>query len=148
MTAQQIRHAYAVLAVALLGCGCASSQPRVTEVSLSSHKVTVGAAEEDLFVSDHASHFRFPAATLPLDQQRQEVLVRWNSATVECVMLEYRQLNVPNKISEQTRTPSHQQWAMFEIRGKDFVEGGPISAWRVSLWRGDEMLADQRSALW
>jgi hypothetical protein len=37
---------------------------------------------------------------------------------------------------------------VFSIRGEDFRAGGLVSAWRVSLWDGDTLLAEKKSVLW
>jgi hypothetical protein len=39
-------------------------------------------------------------------------------------------------------------WSGLALTGRDFKEFGPIVAWRVSVWRGDKMVARQQSFLW
>jgi hypothetical protein len=34
------------------------------------------------------------------------------------------------------------------VRGEQFRSGGVISAWRVSLWDGDKVVAEEKSVLW
>jgi hypothetical protein len=39
-------------------------------------------------------------------------------------------------------------WSSVPLEGEDFGEMGRLIAWRVTLWRGDELLAEQKSFLW
>lgn len=40
------------------------------------------------------------------------------------------------------------QWTEVKFAGEEFKQFGPVVAWRVSLWQGDEMLAKHQSFLW
>ncbi len=97
---------------------------------------------------DPASRIRYRPRDLPADQQREEFYVHWRGADVDLVKFEYRQVDVPGTVKEQTFKPADPRWHVFEIRGDDFHTGGPVSAWRVSLWTGDQLLAERKSALW
>jgi hypothetical protein len=108
----------------------------------------VDVADQHLFEADRASRLRYKPRDLPANQQRQEFYVRWRGAGVDLVKFEYRQVNVPNTIKEQTFAPNGATAKVFEIRGEDFHTGGPLSAWRVSLWTGDQLVAERKSALW
>ena len=143
----------AVLAVVL--CGCATTRARVVEVAATRHTETVGRADKNLFLTDGASKILFQPERLPVAEQREEFYVRWTGAQVDSVKFEYRQVNLPNKLMEQTCAPNGRHWNVFAVRGDDFVNGGPVSAWRVSLWNGTQprsergkLLAEQKSALW
>jgi hypothetical protein len=188
---------YALLSATVL-TGCATGRPRVLEVTATKHTETVGRADKNLFLTGRASKIAFESVLLPPSEQREEFYVRWTGAQVDMVKFEYRQVNVPNKVMEQTyvpadavspptegqgwvspssglageiprqarndtfRAPSSEahsprcSWHVFAVRGDDFLNGGPVSAWRVSLWangsqprseRG-KLLAEQTSALW
>ena len=39
-------------------------------------------------------------------------------------------------------------WSSVPLEGEDFGEMGRLIAWRVTLWRGNELLAEQKSFLW
>jgi hypothetical protein len=39
-------------------------------------------------------------------------------------------------------------WSSLLLEGKDYREFGRLIAWRASLWRGKELLAEQKSFLW
>jgi hypothetical protein len=39
-------------------------------------------------------------------------------------------------------------WSGLLLEGQDYRDFGNIIAWRASLWRGDELLAEQKSFLW
>ena len=40
------------------------------------------------------------------------------------------------------------QWTRIPIRGKDYEALGELLAWRVTLWRDDQQVAEQTSFLW
>jgi len=40
------------------------------------------------------------------------------------------------------------RWNSLLLEGDDYRQFGQVLAWRVSLWRGDQLLADQKSFLW
>ena len=135
--------------------GCATTRARVVEVTATRHTETVGRADKNLFLTDRASKILFQPERLPVAEQREEFYVRWTGAQVDSVKFEYRQVNLPNKLMEQTCTPNGRHWNVFAVRGEDFVNGGPVSAWRVSLWNGTQprsergkLLAEKKSALW
>ena len=40
------------------------------------------------------------------------------------------------------------QWTAIPLAGDDYKNFGSVVAWRVRLWNGDQMLAEQKSFLW
>jgi hypothetical protein len=40
------------------------------------------------------------------------------------------------------------QWSSLRVSGEDFKRTGNILAWRVSVWQGATLLAEQKSFLW
>ena len=40
------------------------------------------------------------------------------------------------------------QWTKVAVTGDDFKKIGTLSAWRVTLWNGDQQLGEQKSFLW
>jgi len=40
------------------------------------------------------------------------------------------------------------RWTGVTIAGEDFAKIGAVQAWRVTLWDGDTLLAEQKSFLW
>jgi hypothetical protein len=67
---------------------------------------------------------------------------------VELVKFEYHQLNSPTQTVTQTFAPQNRTRNVFAVRGKDFVQGGLVTAWRVTLWTDGQLLAEQKSPLW
>ena len=61
---------------------------------------------------------------------------------------EYRQVAKPDVVFEKTYTPHGNTSNVFQVRGEDFRAGGTVSAWRVSLWSGDQLMAERKSFLW
>ena len=43
---------------------------------------------------------------------------------------------------------SHGHWSVLKLDGEQYKNFGEITAWRVTLWAGDEMLSEQKSFLW
>ena len=39
-------------------------------------------------------------------------------------------------------------WAKFQLDGEGYKKFGEVTAWRVSLWNGDQLLGEQKSFLW
>jgi hypothetical protein len=39
-------------------------------------------------------------------------------------------------------------WAQLKLAGDDYKNFGDVSAWRVTLWDGEELVAEQKSFLW
>ncbi|WCJ60744.1 hypothetical protein NXS98_06340 [Fontisphaera persica] len=40
------------------------------------------------------------------------------------------------------------RWASVAVRGEDYKNLGEISAWRVTLWDGNQLLGERKSFLW
>jgi hypothetical protein len=128
--------------------GCASPTPRVGEVDGTKHTENIDRVDHALYVADRASHLHVQVTPLPTPKQSQEYNVAWNGTGISLVKFEYRQVNVPDKIIVQSVSPASQHSHVFTIVGQDFVDGGPVSAWRVSLWDGDKLLTERESVLW
>ena len=43
---------------------------------------------------------------------------------------------------------SYSQWTRVALSAADYEALGELMAWRVTLWRGDELLSEERSFLW
>jgi hypothetical protein len=107
-----------------LWLGCATNAPRVGEVSCKRYEGNA-------------------------TNRGQEYFVSWKPASVQMVKFEYRQVHAPNKVFEKTFIPGPHAWTVFQVPGEDLVSGGPVSAWRVSLWAGtNTCVAEKKSALW
>ena len=39
-------------------------------------------------------------------------------------------------------------WTSLELTGEDYREFGAVTAWRVTLWEGGELLSEEKSFLW
>jgi hypothetical protein len=67
------------------------------------------------------------------------------------VRLEYRQQNTGMKVQtiEQVATKiGRTNVNRFEVNGQQFVDGGSVTSWRVTLVRGKQVLAEAKSYLW
>lgn len=58
--------------------------------------------------------------------------------------------NLPSeKVLEREVKPSAgSRWTPITLEGDDFKAIGEVTAWRVSLWEGDQLIAEQKSFLW
>ena len=67
------------------------------------------------------------------------------------VRLEYRQQKTGTAVKTQeqevTKIGRHND-THFEVIGEEFVTGGPVTGWRVTLVRGKQVLAEAKSYLW
>ena len=142
-----------IVSLTFLAIGC-STTPSVLEVTSRTRLQNIDPADQDLFVNDQASRIRFEPHDLSIDEQREEFYVRWRPAptsgpgSISQVKFEYRQIGKPNVIGQQTCTPHQDTAHVFTVRGEEFRSGGRISAWRVSLWDGDQLVAEKKSFLW
>ena len=67
------------------------------------------------------------------------------------VRLEYRQQKTGAKIAVQEKDVTKIGWrndTHFEVIGEAYVNGGAVTAWRASLVRGKQVLAEAKSYLW
>lgn len=81
--------------------------------------------------------------------------VRWSvpRALAEGLRLriELRGTETPEEIVLEQgvrRRPWYDRWSRVVLEDETFERLGRLIAWRVSLWRGPEMIAEQRSFLW
>jgi hypothetical protein len=40
------------------------------------------------------------------------------------------------------------RWTHLDLTGREYEEFGEVTAWRVTLWEGDDVIAEQTSFLW
>ena len=130
--------------------------PRVLEVTNRTRLQDVDIADRDYFIEDRASLIRYEPQDLGTSDQREEFYVRWTPGripgsgprTISLVKFEYRQVAKPGEVFEETYVPHGDARKLFEVRGEQFRSGGVVSAWRVSLWDGDKVVAEEKSVLW
>jgi hypothetical protein len=48
----------------------------------------------------------------------------------------------------QTIAPNSSHWTSLTLGGDDRKNFGDVTAWRATLWAGDQMLGEQKSFLW
>ena len=135
-------------ACAVLLTACSTTAPRVLEVTSRTCLQDVALADREYFLEDRASLIRYEPRDLSIDDQREEFYVRWTPRTIGLVKFEYRQAAKPTEVFELTYVPHGDTRKLFEVRGEPFRSGGVVSAWRVSLWNGDQLMAEEKSVLW
>lgn len=94
--------------------------------------------------------------TQPAKQSGIRYDVQWRSETPGEFVLRLELLGQieegrPLRKSIDTTVKSERRrahWSGLVLTGEEFKKFGPIVAWRVTLWYGDELLAKQQSFLW
>jgi hypothetical protein len=133
----------------LLATGCSTTSPRVLEVSSRTRLQDIDAADaREYYGYDQASRFRYEPQDLSIEAQREEFYVRWTPRGISLVKFEYRQVAKAATVFEKTYTPHGDMAKLFEVRGEEFRSGGSVSAWRVTLWKDDQLVAEKKSVLW
>jgi len=58
--------------------------------------------------------------------------------------------NLPSEktIETEVTITGTSHWAAVKIDGEDYKRFGEVTAWRVTLWYGDQLLGEQKSFLW
>jgi hypothetical protein len=120
----------------------------VLEVTSRTRLQDVDFADRQYFIEDQASLIRYQPQELSINDQREEFYVRWTPRTISLVKFEYRQVAKPGEAFEATYVPHGDSRKLFEVRGEQFRSGGVVSAWRVSLWDGNKVVAEEKSVLW
>jgi hypothetical protein len=128
----------------------------VLEVTSRTCLQDVDFVDRQYFIEDAASLIRYEPQDLNINDQREEFYVRWTPGripgsgpgTLSLVKLEYRQVGKPGQVFEETYVPHGGARNLFRVRGEQFRSGGVVSAWRVTLWDGDKIVAEEKSVLW
>ena len=129
-------------------CACQTSTPRVGSVWMTHRKQVIDEGDTSLFLNSRASFVQTANQSLPAEKQGEEFYVSWSGPGIELVKLEYRQVGRPDQIAVQQFAPGKARSHSFPVVGKERQQGGAISSWRVSLWHGDQLLAEKKSSLW
>lgn len=81
--------------------------------------------------------------------------VQWKARQLKNghLKLEVRGANTPARQIETFNVPlakggMFSRWSGIAIAGEDFKRLGSIIAWRLTLWDGEDQLAEQKSFLW
>jgi hypothetical protein len=58
--------------------------------------------------------------------------------------------NLPSEtaLEKTVRLTGTSHWAKLNIDGEKYKEFGEVTAWRVTLWNGDQLIGEQKSFLW
>jgi hypothetical protein len=135
--------------LSLLTIACSTTGPRVIEVTSRTRLQDVDAADSrEYYGYDEASRFRYDPQDLSIEHQGEEFYIRWTPASISLVKFEYRQVAKAATIFEKTYTPHGDMAKLFAVRGEEFRSGGSVSAWRVTLWKDDQLVAEKKSFLW
>ncbi len=57
-------------------------------------------------------------------------------------------LPTEKKLEMAVRLTGGSQWTKLTLAGVDYKQFGEITAWRVTIWAGGEMIGEQKSFLW
>jgi hypothetical protein len=87
-------------------------------------------------------------------REGQIYVVSWkNSGTPDNLKarFEYRQVKTKDRVNSQVVDfpgASGTKRAIFQVVGQDFAKNGPVYSWRLSILRGDQVVAMERSFIW
>jgi hypothetical protein len=60
--------------------------------------------------------------------------------------------NLPRQTALETaldaRRAGRNRWSSLKLAGEDYRNFGEVTAWRVTLWDGDQLVGEQKSFLW
>ena len=129
-------------------CACQTSTPRVGAVWVRQRSLAIETADKHLFITDRASLVQTDDRKLPAEKCGEEFYVSWSGSGIELVKFEYRQVDRPDKVAAQQFTVGKATSHVFAVIGKEHLQGGAVSGWCVSLWHGDQLLAEKKSSLW
>jgi hypothetical protein len=79
--------------------------------------------------------------------------VKWKAETAKDVALKLR-VELRGKAPAQTTFEKEvtagmfSRWTPLLLTGDDYKKFGEVTAWRVTLWDGEQMLGEQKSFLW
>lgn len=86
---------------------------------------------------------------------RFDILWRGRSATNEMATLRVElrgtaKGDLPSKASLETQVQitGTGHWAKLQFVGDEYRKFGEVTAWRATLWSGDQLLGEQKSFLW
>jgi len=51
-------------------------------------------------------------------------------------------------VEQQVQPGARSRWTSLTLTGEDYKKFGQVTAWRVTLWDGEQLLGEQRSFLW
>ena len=152
--AAQVRslHFIPLLFLGALLAGC-STAPKVVKVlpHLRDHEGRV-ALSPSLFDRDA---YQAQLRAQPAERGGLQFDIQWRApATGRLKLLVEMRGALSNQItSARLEVPLHaggklSRWAKPTLTGGDYAKFGDLAAWRVSLWNGGDLLAEQRSFLW
>ena len=144
------------LSILLLSCfwvaGCAST-PKVVKVL--PHFLDLDgriALDPSLFERDaYQAYLR----AHPLERNGVQFDIQWRAPAASSLKLrvEMRGTLSNHVTSAQLEVPlktggSLPRWSKTALTSGDYAKFGDLMAWRISLWNGETLLADQKSFLW
>ena len=58
--------------------------------------------------------------------------------------------NLPRQktLEQEVKGGASARWTSLKFTGDDYREFGEVTAWRVTLWEGEQLLGEQKSFLW
>ncbi|MDB6021886.1 MAG: hypothetical protein JWQ04_1743 [Pedosphaera sp.] len=94
----------------------------------------------------------------PSKRSTLQFAVQWKARTPETEPLKLRvelvgiaQTNAPKQTAIELQVRQHHSfshWAYLVMSGEQYKAFGEVTAWRVTLWDGDQLLSEQKSFLW
>ena len=51
-------------------------------------------------------------------------------------------------LESEVKSGRHSRWTSLTLGGDDYKDFGDVTAWRVTLWDGEQLMGEQKSFLW
>ena len=94
----------------------------------------------------------------PAKRSALRFAIQWKAKLPETVPLQLRaeiigaaKTDTPKRTSIETEVHQHgrfSHWANLTLSKQQYKDFGDVTAWRVTLWDGNKLLAEQKSFLW
>jgi hypothetical protein len=91
----------------------------------------------------------------PEDRSGMQFQIQWKARTIEPLKLRLEtrgtkggETTVITLEAPVRHAAGFSKWTELTLKGDDYSKLGDLNAWRVSLWDGDKLLAEQKSFLW
>jgi hypothetical protein len=91
----------------------------------------------------------------PEDRSGMQFQIQWKARTIEPLKLrlEMRGTKAAETTTVTLEAPvrhlaGFSKWTELTLKGDDYSKLGDLNSWRVSLWDGEKLLAEQKSFLW
>ena len=93
----------------------------------------------------------------PAERSGLRFMVLWKAGVAKGTPLKLRvemrgdahgKPSIDKTLEQEVTTGTFRRWTSLTLSGEDFKKLGEITAWRVTLWNGEQLVGEQKSFLW